>query len=74
MYGTYLLYITFEHIITYTTYVIYHPRIVFLLIYTTYATYLHHLIGHLRRADGAYPPYVSGATVFDFFTAAGKHN
>jgi hypothetical protein len=47
--------------------------IVYLLIYTTYDTYLHHLIGHLRRADGAYPPSASGATVFGFFTAVGQH-
>lgn len=38
-----------------------------------YDLMLHYLIGHMRRADGAYPPRADGTPLFDIFAGSGKH-
>ncbi len=38
-----------------------------------YDLMLHYLIGHLRRADGAYLPRPDGSPLLDLFAGPGKH-
>ena len=40
---------------------------------SNYDLMLHYMLGHMCRADGAYPPRPDGAKVFDFFAGPCQH-
>ena len=43
------------------------------LLFYEYDLMLHFVFGHLRGADGAYPPNSQGVKAMDLFAGKGKH-